>query len=169
MITRDELLEWAEVFGNYYGTSRRFWEEACGLGRDMLLDIDVQGAAQVKLRIPDAISVFILPPSREVLERRLRGRGQDSQDVIAKRLLNAGREILGYVRYDYVLINQDLDRSAERLRAIVLAERGRRNGIAPQEPLPASPERIQELAEACRTERVREEIKPILDSFGGYE
>ena len=167
MIARNELLEWAEVFGNYYGTSGRFWDEARRSGQDLLLDIDVQGAAQVKEKIPEAVSVFILPPSRQVLEHRLRGRGQDSEEVIAKRLRNAGREILGVVRYDYVLINRDLERSAESLRAIVLAERSRRNGVAAGEALPASPDAIRALAETCRAERARSEIQPILESFAG--
>jgi guanylate kinase len=165
MIARGELLEWAEVFGNYYGTSRRFWDEARGSGQDLLLDIDVQGAAQVKEKIPDAVSIFILPPSREVLEKRLRGRGQDSEDVIAKRLRNAEREILGYVRYDYVLINRELERSAESLRSIVLTERSRRNGVIPGDPLPAPLEEIRAQTEDCRTERLRDEIQPILQSF----
>src|SRR3972149_11997686 len=82
MIQRRELLEWAEVFGHYYGTARRFMEEARQAGQDLLLDIDVQGAAQVKQKIPEAVSIFILPPSRQELEWRLRRRGQDSEEVI---------------------------------------------------------------------------------------
>lgn len=170
MIERGELLEWAEVFGYYYGTARRFLEEAREGGNDLLLDIDIQGAAQVKGKIPAAVSVFILPPSRDVLEYRLRHRSQDSEEVIQKRLRNAAREIHGYIRYDYVLINDQLERSAACLRAIVLYERLRRNGT-PGENQPANPpadmEHLRQLAESCRTERVRERIQPILASFGG--
>src|SRR3972149_5949106 len=134
MIARQQFLEWAEVFGNYYGTARRFLEEAERLGKDLLLDIDVQGAAQVKEKIPDAVSIFILPPSRGELEWRLRHRSQDSEEVIRKRLQDAGREIYGYDHYDYVLINDELERSAESLQAIVLTERVRLQ----QQPGPAS-------------------------------
>lgn len=166
MIQRQELLEWAVVFGNYYGTARHFLDDARRAGNDLLLDIDVQGAAQVKKKIPDAASVFILPPSREILEWRLRHRSQDSEEVIRKRLLDAGREIYGYDQYDYILINDQLDSSAERLRAIVLTERWRR-----QEPsAPANPEAdgsARMLAESCRKERVQTQVDPILASFGG--
>ena len=93
MIERQELLEWAVVFGNYYGTARHFLDDARRAGTDLLLDIDVQGAAQVKQKIPDAVSIFVLPPSRNILEWRLRHRSQDSEEVIRKRLLDARREI----------------------------------------------------------------------------
>jgi guanylate kinase len=171
MIARGELLEWAEVFGNYYGTARRFLDEAERHGNDLVLDIDIQGAAQVKEKIPQAVAIFILPPSRAVLEFRLRHRSQDSEEVIRKRLHDAGREIFGYVRYDYVLINDQLDQSAAGLRAIVLWERWRRGSAMPQS-LPSSaesvnPEEVRRLADACRTERVQAEIQPILESFGG--
>jgi guanylate kinase len=167
MIADERLLEWAEVFGNYYGTARRFLEEARKSENDLLLDIDIQGAAQVKEKIPDAISIFILPPSREVLEYRLRTRGQDSEAVIAKRLENARNEIHGYVRYDYVLINEQVERSAERLRSIVLAERWRRSGAPPADAAPEAVGKMRSLAESCRTARVQAEIQPILKSFGG--
>jgi guanylate kinase len=171
MITRGELLEWAEVFDNCYGTARRFLEEAEHCGHDLLLDIDIQGAAQVKEKIPDAVAIFILPPSRTVLEFRLRHRSQDSEEVIQKRLRDAGREIFGYVRYDYVLINDQLDRSAAGLRAIVLWERWQRRSAGPQS-LPASAEsvnrdEVRRLADSFRTERLEAEIQPILESFGG--
>ena len=167
MIQRQELLEWAEVFGHYYGTARRFLDEARQAGQDLLLDIDVQGAAQVKEKIPEAVSTFILPPSRGELERRLRHRSQDSEEVIQKRLLDASREIYGYDRYDYVVINDQVERSAECLRAIVLTELGR---LGRQEESEASPEpnpRLMELAESCRRERVRLQIQTVLASFGG--
>ena len=167
MMAREELLEWAEVFGNYYGTARRFWEQAIQSGQDLLLDIDIQGAAQVKDKIPGAVSVFILPPSRPVLEYRLRTRSQDSDQVIAKRLEDARSEIHGYIRYDYVLINEDLDRSAEMLRSIVLDNRWRRNGAPAGETSPVTAGKIRALAESCLTDRVREQIQPILKSFGG--
>lgn len=166
MIRRGELLEWAEVFGNYYGTARRFWDEARAAGLDLLLDIDIQGARQVKEKIPEAVSIFILPPSRQVLEQRLRLRGQDSEPVIAQRLRDAQREIHGYIRYDYVLINDDLERSAQCLRSIVLAERWKRNGL-PRQAGAESPERVREMAESCRTAQVQGKIQPILESFGG--
>ncbi|OFV94763.1 MAG: guanylate kinase [Acidobacteria bacterium RIFCSPLOWO2_02_FULL_60_20] len=167
MIARQELLEWAEVFGNYYGTSRRFLEEARAANTDLLLDIDIQGARQVKEKLPEAVSIFILPPSRQVLEHRLRSRSQDSEEVIAKRLEDARREIHGYIRYDYVLINEELDRSAKCLRDIVLAERWRRKGRLAGEAPAESLETIREIAESCRTARVQDQVQPILQSFGG--
>src|SRR5262249_33425365 len=126
MMSRQEFLESAVVFGNYYGTARHFLDDAERSGKDLVLDIDVQGAAQVRKKISEAVSVFILPPSREQLEWRLRHRSQDSEEVIRKRLLNAGREIYGYDQYDYILINDQVESSAERLKAIVLTERWRR-------------------------------------------
>jgi guanylate kinase len=165
MLGRGELLEWAEVFGNYYGTSRRFLEEAERDGNDLLLDIDVQGAAQVKRKLPHAVSIFILPPSREVLEERLRRRGEDSEDVIQRRLGNAGREIGGYEEYDYVLINDLLARSAERLQSIVLAERSQLRGNGMGAVSPEVGQRVREQAESCRKERVEHLIVPILKSF----
>ena len=148
MIRRGELLESAEVFGNFYGTAHRFLEEARDTGKDLLLDIDVQGAAQVKAKIQEAVSIFILPPSREVLEWRLRHRSQDSEEVIWKRLQDAGREIHGYDQYDYILINNQLERSAEQLKAIVLTDRWRWR----EEPQAKSTAKTTEyaLAESCR-------------------
>jgi len=162
MIRSDGLLEWAEVFRNYYGTARRFLEESQSRGEDLLLDIDVQGAAQVKQKFPQAVSIFILPPSRKELEWRLRNRSQDTEEVIRNRLRDAGQEIYGYERYDYVLINDELERSWERLRAIVLTERQRRQGRL----MPGS-EAAAALAESCRTEDVKAQVQPILASFGG--
>jgi guanylate kinase len=167
MIGRQGLLEWAVVFENYYGTSRRFLEEAERAGKDLLLDIDVQGASQVKEKIPEAVSIFILPPSREILEWRLRHRSQDSEEVIRKRLLDAGREIYGHEQYDYILINDQLDCSAERLKAIVLAERWRRQGEPSAEENREARESALRLAESCRKERVQTQVDPILASFGG--
>jgi guanylate kinase len=129
MIARDEFLECAEVFGNYYGTHRGILEKARALGNDLLLDIDVQGAGQLRCRIPEAVSIFILPPSREVLEQRLRARGEDDEQVIQRRLRDAAGEIRNYNAYDYVLINRDLAESDAVLSGIVYAERARRSRI----------------------------------------
>ncbi|MDP9055262.1 MAG: guanylate kinase [Acidobacteriota bacterium] len=136
-----EFLEHAEVFGNYYGTHSDALAAARKQGKDLVLDIDVQGAAQLKKRIPDAVSIFVLPPSREILEHRLRARSQDDEAVILRRLADAAREIRNYSLYDYVLVNNDLNLAAETLKAIVAAERVRRI-------------------------RVEEKIQPILDTFG---
>ncbi len=103
MIEEDAFLEYAEVFGNYYGTARRFLHEAEQNGRDLLLDIDVQGAAQIQRKLPDATSIFILPPDRETLEERLRKRSEDREEVIQRRLVTASREIENYDRYNYIL------------------------------------------------------------------
>lgn len=140
-IAADEFLEHAEVFGNYYGTHVTALDRARNLARDLVLDIDVQGAAQLKKRIPDAVTVFVLPPSREILEQRLRARSQDSEAVILRRLADAAGEIRNYSLYDYVLVNNDLNLAAETLKSIVRAERVRRV-------------------------RIEDRIQPILDSFG---
>ena len=124
-IEGNQFLEWAEVHGNLYGTGRRETEAICESGRDVLLDVDVQGAAQVREAKPDAVTIFMLPPSFEVLEKRLRGRQQDSPEAIEKRLQAARSEIGRYLDYDYVVINEEMDHAADMLRAIILAERGR--------------------------------------------
>jgi guanylate kinase len=116
-----EFLEHADVFGNYYGTHRSALDLARREGRDLVLDIDVQGARQLKGQIPDAVSTFIFAPSREILEQRLCDRSEDSDAVIERRLRDAAREIRNYGQYDYVLINNDLQSSAESLAAIVRA------------------------------------------------
>lgn len=125
-LRRDEFLEWAEVFGNRYGTHRGVLERAQAAGRDLLLDIDVQGAAQLKVKIPDAVTIFILAPSRSELENRLRARSEDSGEVIERRLRGAAQEIRNYGAYDYVLVNRDVEKAADTLAAIVKAERARR-------------------------------------------
>ena len=117
-IQAGEFLEFAEVFGNYYGTHADALGIAKEQGKDLVLDIDVQGAAQLKERIPDAVSIFVLPPSRAVLEQRLRARSQDKEEVIRRRLADAAREIRNYNLYDYVLVNNDLDVAVETLKAI---------------------------------------------------
>lgn len=128
-LRNDEFLEHAGVFGNYYGTHRSELESARSQGKDLVLDIDVQGAAQLKKSIPDAVTIFVLPPSRLVLEHRLRNRGEDSDEVIRRRLADAAREIRNYCLYDYVLINENIDESARTLESIVRAERARRTRI----------------------------------------
>jgi guanylate kinase len=125
-LQRNEFLEWATVFGNYYGTHQNNFDRSVAEGRDLLLDIDVKGARQLKERLPGAISVFILPPSRQVLEERLRARSEDAENVIQRRLREAAEEIRNYDQYDYVLVNQDVEESFETLRSIVYAERARR-------------------------------------------
>ena len=118
-----EFLEWAEVHNNYYGTSKRWLEEQTRASRDILLEIDWQGAQQVRKVFPKAVGVFILPPSVEELERRLRGRGTDSEDVIARRVLGARGEMRHVAEFDYVIINEDLPAALEDLVAVVRASR----------------------------------------------
>jgi len=157
MIQKGEFLEHADVFGHYYGTSRFFLHQAEQQGKDLLLDIDVQGAAQIKDKLHEAVSVFILPPNRNELEQRLRSRGQDSKEVIQKRLDAATREIEKYDKYDYILVNDHLDDSVKALEAILLSERQKRAGN-PDVNLTA-------LAETCRLGNVRDRLEPILQSF----
>ena len=126
---RNEFLEWAPVFENYYGTHASYIEKAAAEDRDLVLDIDVQGARQLKERIPDSVSIFILPPSRVILEERLRARGEDSEAVIERRLREAEEEIRHYDQYDYVLINDDLESATAKLRAIFVAERLKRGRV----------------------------------------
>jgi guanylate kinase len=131
-IGRDEFLEHAEVFGNFYGTSREVLEQARREGKDLILDIDVQGARQLKLRIPEAVSIFILPPSRDILEQRLRARSEDLEEVIQRRLRDAAEEIRNYEQYDYVLVNHQVDESTGTLGSIIKAERVRRSRMERQ-------------------------------------
>lgn len=164
MIEREELLEHAELFGkDMYGTARRFLDEARQRNCDLVLDIDVQGAEQLKRKLPDAVSIFILPPSREVLEERLRRRGEDPAEVIARRLRRAIGEIENYSKYDYVIINRDKDIAAEELCAIVQASRWKlrrdRPGDDPQVV------RWLELAERCRTGRAEAAVSAIRSTF----
>jgi guanylate kinase len=123
MIDRGEFLEWAEYYGQLYGTSRAFVEDQVAAGVDVILDIDVQGARQVKTRIPEAISVFILPPSFSELERRLRSRRLESDEAIHRRLEIAKSEIPYYRDYNYIVVNDILENSVQTLEAIVRAER----------------------------------------------
>ncbi|MBI1750842.1 MAG: guanylate kinase [Acidobacteria bacterium] len=143
MVERGEFLEHARVFGRHsYGTPRRWFEEARRKALDLVLEIDVQGAEQVKLKLRDAVAIFILPPSRQELETRIRARGADSEEEIARRLERARQEMQCYTDYDYVVVNDDLERAGREVQAIALAAR---------------------CARAMNDERIRK----ILDSFGG--
>jgi len=135
MRDQDELLEWAEVHGNYYGTPRESVEGALAAGRDVLFDIDWQGTRQLldKMR-DDVVTVFVLPPSADELKARLERRAEDSQVIIAQRLKNAIEEISHWSEYDYILVNRDLGKSFERLRAILTAERLKRVKMLDLEP-----------------------------------
>ncbi|HWF67120.1 MAG TPA: guanylate kinase [Acidobacteriaceae bacterium] len=169
MIAADEFLEHADVFGNYYGTARKSLEEAASHGRDLLLDIDVQGASQVRQKMPEAISIFILPPNPEVLALRLKNRsraeGGVSPEVVEKRLARARHEIENYRDYRYILINDVLERAVEELTAIVVAERHKHH-----EPggLPANGDgqRPEQLARRCLLENSADRLHPVLASFG---
>ena len=165
MIRKDEFLEHANVFGNYYGTARRFLREAEEEGKDLLLDIDVQGAAQIKGKIPDAASIFILPPNRQELEKRLRTRSLDAEEVIQRRLVTASREIENYDKYDYILVNDRLEESIDALKSILLAERLTRPGTEEQKQRSADDTDLIAKAERCRLKNVRERLRPILASF----
>lgn len=124
-----DFLEYAQVFGkHWYGTPRKWVDEAREKGLNLVLEIDVQGAEQVKKQIPEALAVFIVPPSRQAVEQRLRARGQDSEEAIGRRLERARQEMSCWTQYDFVVVNDDLDRAGDDLRSIVLASRCRRNG-----------------------------------------
>jgi guanylate kinase len=131
MIARDEFLEWANVFGNLYGTSRADTEALLASGQDVVLVIDVQGAKQVKASGVDQTSIFVLPPSFEILERRLRGRSADSEADMQRRLATARAEAGCYVDYDYVVINDRLEPTVVRLQEIIAAERSRMHRMTP--------------------------------------
>ena len=143
MVARGEFLEYAQVFGkNWYGTPRKWLDQARVDGKDLVLEIDVQGALQVKQKLPGAIAVFVLPPSSAELEHRIRARGQDSDDEIRRRLERARQEMLNYSSYDFAVINDDLERAGAEVQAIALASR-------------------------CRVARNEDRIRQILKSFGG--
>lgn len=165
MVAAGEFLEHAEVFGDRYGTARHFLQRATAEGNDLLLDIDVQGARQIKSRVPDAVAVFILPPSKQDLQHRLRKRSQAeggySEEVIQRRLLRAAKEIENYRNYDYILVNDRLEQSIEELEAIVLAERLRRSG----RPLTPDELKVVEVADGCRQQQRSERAQRILESF----
>jgi guanylate kinase len=164
MIMRDEFLEYAEVFGNYYGTAKKVIEEADKRGYDVLLDIDVQGARQVKDRLPGAVSIFVLPPSRAELESRLRKRSMTEHvpsAEIRRRLDAARKEIENYPYYDYILVNDRLEQSLDRLVAIVQGERARRSG----KDLYPEDKQYVEMSEKCLKSRMEQQIRSILNSF----
>jgi guanylate kinase len=142
MRERHEFLECAEVHGHFYGSHEQLVEEMLAGGFDVMLDIDVQGAEQVRRRVQGAISIFILPPSREILEARLRARNLDKPEDVERRLRNAGIEVQLYERFDYVVVNDDLDRALAQLESIIIAER-------------------------CRPDRQRNRIETIITTFGG--
>jgi guanylate kinase len=130
MIAADEFLEWADVFGNLYGTCATDVERELARGCDVILVIDVQGARQVRLRYANTVGVFVLPPSFDVLEQRLRGRSKDTEEAMQRRLRTARNEVAAFAEYDYVIVNDELDGCVERLKAIVLAERSRLRSVS---------------------------------------
>lgn len=144
MVTRGEFLEYAQVFGKHsYGTPKKWLEESRRSGLDLVLEIDVQGAAQVKQKLPESVAIFIVPPSRQELERRLRSRGQDADEEIARRLAKAHDEIVASEKfYDFCIVNDDVERAGKEAQAIVIALR-------------------------CSSVRRRDRVKQILASFGG--
>jgi guanylate kinase len=167
MIAADEFLEYAEVFGeNLYGTARRSLDEATAAGHDLLLDIDVQGARQVRERIPEAVSIFVMPPNPKALKTRLRNRSRAEGNVdeadLERRLNEARKEIENYRQYRYILVNDILERAVAQLEAIVQVERNKQNG----KPLDKRTKRELEIAESCREVNSRERLRPVLESFG---
>jgi guanylate kinase len=158
MVENGEFLEWAEVFGSdYYGTARAALDHARATGKDLLLDIDVQGAKQVMEKMPDAVSIFVLPPNPEVLQMRLRHRSEaehmTEEEVIERRLHQARNEVKQMWDYKYALVNDVLDQAVAEMRAIVLYERGVRDGVTA-------------LAESCRTDPKSPRLRAVLKSFG---
>jgi guanylate kinase len=125
LVSEDAFLEHAQVFDNFYGTSQRWVESELEAGRDVILEIDWQGAQQVRRLMPEAVSVFIAPPSIEALEQRLRNRGQDSEEIIQRRMRDARSEMSHYGEYDYLIINDDFNNTLEELRSIIIARRHR--------------------------------------------
>lgn len=167
MIAADEFLEYAAVFGeNLYGTARRSLDEANAAGQDLLLDIDVQGAQQVREREPEAVSIFIMPPNPKALKTRLRNRmraeGNVDEADLERRLNEARKEIENYRQYRYILVNDILERAVAQLEAIVQVERMKQNG----KPLDKRTKRELEIAESCLEVNSRERLRPILESFG---
>jgi guanylate kinase len=156
MIAAGDFLEWAEVFGNYYGTAVSALKHAKDAGKDLLLDIDVQGAVQVMEKMPEAVSIFVLPPSPQVLEMRLRSRSEaehvTSEDVIQKRLAEARNELKLMRDYKYALVNDVLDQAVIELRAIVLCERGVRDGV-------------QAIDSNCRADAASPKLRAALSTF----
>lgn len=156
MVAAGDFLEWAEVFGNYYGTAVSALGHAKDAGKDLLLDIDVQGALQVMKKLSEAVSIFILPPSPDVLEMRLRNRSEaehmTSETVIERRLSQARKELEQVWGYKYALVNDVLDQAVMEMRAIVLYERGVRDGV-------------QTVALGCRTDAASAKLQAALGTF----
>ena len=125
MVAADAFLEWADVFGNFYGTCATDAERDLSQSRDLVLVIDVQGARQVRKRCGDTVGIFVMPPSYAVLEQRLRGRSKDTEEAMQRRLETARAEVAAFTEYDYVIVNDELEACVDRLRSIVLAERTR--------------------------------------------
>jgi guanylate kinase len=143
MVSRGEFLEYAQVFGkNWYGTPRKWLDKARDEGKDLVLEIDVAGALQVKDKVPQAVAIFVVPPSRADVEQRIRARGQDSEDEIRRRLERSRQEMLKYPSYDFAVINDDLERAGREVQAIALASR-------------------------CRIARQEDRIREIVKTFGG--
>src|ERR1035441_3955054 len=165
MLAAGEFLEHAEVFGNYYGTARASLEDARREGHDLVLDIDVQGAAQVRAKMPEAVSIFVLPPNPKVLGNRLgnrsRAEGVEDEAEVYRRLSEARKEIENYREYGYILVNDILDRAVAQLEAIVLAERFYRN----DEPIAFRADRVLEVAAACLHSNSQERLRPVLEAF----
>ena len=171
MLAEDDFLEHAEVFGNYYGTARSALKVAAERGSDVLLDIDVQGATQVRQKIPEAISIFILPPNPQVLEMRLRNRsraeGGVSEETVLRRLAQARVEIENYREYRYIVINDVLDQAVEELIAIVHAERALAHAeTCSDADSTADTQRWMAIAQQCVQTNVTERLRPVLASFG---
>jgi guanylate kinase len=122
MVAAGEFLEHARVFDNCYGTARRQVEEALAAGQDLILEIDWQGAAQIRSALPECVSIFILPPSRPELERRLRGRGTDAEEVIQRRLRDAASDMTHWLEFDHVVVNDEFARALAELKAIVAGQ-----------------------------------------------
>jgi len=164
MVAEDEFLEWAEVFGNFYGTAASALAHAREQGRDLLLDIDVQGALQVMKKLPEAVSIFILPPSPEVLEMRLRNRSQAErmtiESIIERRLAEAREELKQLPDYRYALVNDVLDQAVTELRAIVITERA----IAAEDRQRLS-ESDSVTAASCRTATPSSRLETALATF----
>lgn len=166
MLDHDEFLEHANVFGNLYGTARCSLTDAFSKGKDLLLDIDVQGASQVRSKMPDAVTIFLMPPSPEILATRLRSRsraeGSVNEEVIDRRLAKAKQEIENYKEYGYILVNDILDRAVEEMAAIVASERIVRSNS----PVTPEDEELLKMAEQCRQRNSEARIQPVLQAFG---
>jgi len=166
MLAGGLFMEHAEVFGNYYGTARNSLEQARRDGHDLVLDIDVQGAAQVRAAMPEAVSIFVLPPNPKVLRTRLRNRSRSegvvNEEEVYRRLGEASKEIENYRQYGYILVNDTLDRAVAQLEAIVQAERFYRN----DEPIAYRSRRVLEVAAGCLQGNSQDRLKPVLEAFG---